>query len=78
MNPDKSSLQYYRKEKVLTIVGAFFCAQRTLSVLSRNHRPESARIYLSCFKSKNEIEKLHGLIWKIVALRTALIKHNRR
>ncbi|MFO8233982.1 MAG: 6-bladed beta-propeller [Bacteroidales bacterium] len=75
---DKSSLQYYRKEKVLTIVGAFFCAQRTLSVLSRNHRPESARIYLSCFKSKNEIEQLQGLTWIIAALRTALIKHNRR
>ena len=32
----------------------------------------------SCLKLKNEIEKLHGLVGKIAALRTALIKHNRR
>jgi len=44
MNPGSITMLFYRKEKVLTIVGAFFVAPNTVSVLSRNHCPESARI----------------------------------
>src|SRR6056297_1465879 len=36
------------------------------------------RIRKSCFKSKNEIENLHGFSWKTEALRTASINQNRR
>jgi len=68
----------YRKEKVLTIVGAFFVAPNTVSVLGRNHYPDRTRIYKSCFKSKNEIEKPQGLIWKTGARKTASIKQNKR
>jgi len=39
MNPDSITMLFYRKEKVLTNVGAFFVAQNTVSVLSRNHCP---------------------------------------
>jgi hypothetical protein len=67
MNPGSIPMLFYRKEKVLTIVGAFFVAPNKVSVLSRNHCPESARItvrigqeYTSCVlnqKMKLEIFK---------------------
>lgn len=78
MNPGSITMLFYKKEKVLTIVGAFFVAHKTVSVLGRNHCPDKSRIYKSCFKSKNETGNLHGFIRKIGALRTASIKHNRR
>ncbi len=37
MNPDSIAMKYYRKEKVLTIVGAFFVACKAVYVLRRNH-----------------------------------------
>jgi len=39
MNPGSITMLFDRKEKVLTIVGAFFITQKTVSVLSRNHCP---------------------------------------
>jgi len=39
MNPGSITMLFCRKEKVLTIVGAFFVAQNTVSVLIRNHCP---------------------------------------
>jgi hypothetical protein len=60
MNPDSIPMLFYRKEKVLTIVGAFFVAPNKVSVLSRNHCPDRFRIYKSCFKSENETGNLQG------------------
>lgn len=69
MNPGSITMLFYRKVKVLTIVGAFFVAPNTVSVLSRNHCPESenhcpdrSRIYMLCFKSEYETGNLQGVI----------------
>jgi hypothetical protein len=86
MNPGSTTIPFYRKEKVPTIVGAFFCCpqydvrfgKESLSGISRNHCPDRSRIYMSCFKSKNETGNLQGFYLKTGTLRTASIKNNRR
>jgi hypothetical protein len=66
----KSQL-FLEKEKVLTIVSAFFVGIKMLSVLSRNNRPESAKTNIMCFKTKTEIKNLQGFNCKAGALNIA-------
>ncbi len=84
-NPGRLHPRYFKKEKVLTVVGAFFVSPETVSALSKNqcpfcikHRGQHTPKWWLCFKSENEIEKPQGFIRKRDALKTTPIKKSRR
>ena len=73
MNQGRLNPLYPKKEKVLTVVGAFFVATlERVSVFRRNHCPACKVRFLDgktsadvlCLKSKHEIENLQGFTEK--------------
>lgn len=86
MNQGRLNHLYPKKEKVLTVVGAFFVTTlERVSVLIRNHCPNYQKDFLDaktsadvlCLKSKHEIENLRGFYRKMGILHPSSIKQYR-
>jgi len=86
MNQGRLNPLYPKKEKVLTVVGAFFVTTlERVSVLSKNHCPACKVLFLDeessaemlCFKSKHEIRNLQGFYRRKSILYPALIKEDK-